>query len=137
MRWLRQGRRGQSTVEFALIGSMLFLLLFGIFEVARLTYGFSAITSGAREGARWAVATANRPGPNTTACDATLPGLTAAVRSQLSGLTPAPTIAATEDSATPPGWCQVTVTWSFQPITGGLDGFPPFSVVSTSRQYYN
>jgi hypothetical protein len=31
----------------------------------------------------------------------------------------------------------VTVTWSFQPITGGLDGFPPFSVVSTSRQYYN
>jgi hypothetical protein len=83
------------------------------------------------------LATANQPAPGTTACNATLSGLTSAVRSQLAGLTPAPTIAAAEDSATPAGWCQVTVTWSFQPITGGLDFFQPFSVVSTSRQYYN
>jgi Flp pilus assembly protein TadG len=39
-------------VEFALIAPLLFLLLFGIVEFARLAHGFTTVWSAAREGAR-------------------------------------------------------------------------------------
>jgi Flp pilus assembly protein TadG len=131
------GRRGQATVEFALVGVVFFVMFFGIFEVARLTYGAVAVGNAAREGARWAVASANRPSPTTTACDATLPGLQAAAVSQLQGITSTPVITAKEDPLSPPSWCQITVTWKYSPVTGGLTRLPSVTIVTTSRQYYN
>ena len=47
-------RRGQATVEFALTGLILFLVLFGILEVARLVFTASDVNNGAREGAYYA-----------------------------------------------------------------------------------
>lgn len=46
--------RGANLVEFAFVAPLLFLLLFGVIEFARLAYGYSTIWNGAREGARYA-----------------------------------------------------------------------------------
>lgn len=46
-------KRGQATVEFALVLSVLLLLLFGIIEVSRLVFMNSAVENGAREGVRY------------------------------------------------------------------------------------
>jgi hypothetical protein len=137
--------KGQTTVEFALVATTFFLLLFGIFEVTRLAYGFNSVSNGAREGARWAIAVSNNPNPNpppppalpTTTCVTGNPGLTAAAQAQMFGMSPAPVITAVQDPASPPAYCEVTVKWAFQPLTGGLDKIPSFSVISVSRQYYN
>jgi Flp pilus assembly protein TadG len=41
-------------VEFALIASVLFLLLLGLFEVAQLAFTLNSVTNGAREGGHYA-----------------------------------------------------------------------------------
>ena len=46
--------RGASLVEFALVAPLLFLLLFGVIEFARLGHGFTTVWTAAREGARYA-----------------------------------------------------------------------------------
>jgi Flp pilus assembly protein TadG len=51
---LRSRRRGQSMVEFALIASVLFLLLFGTFEISQLIFTLNSVTNGASEGAHYA-----------------------------------------------------------------------------------
>jgi Flp pilus assembly protein TadG len=50
----RADDRGASLVEFALVAPLLFLLLFGVIEFARLGHGFTTVWSAAREGARHA-----------------------------------------------------------------------------------
>jgi hypothetical protein len=47
--------RGQTLVEFALVVSVLFLVVFGIFEFARLFFGYGTMSHGVREAARYAV----------------------------------------------------------------------------------
>lgn len=49
---MRLLRRGQSTVEFALICIPLFLLIVGLFDLGRATYHYHMISSAVREGAR-------------------------------------------------------------------------------------
>jgi Flp pilus assembly protein TadG len=57
-------------VEFALIAPLLFLLLFGIVEFARLAHGFTTVWSAAREGARFATTVDDSDGlPNYLDCD--------------------------------------------------------------------
>jgi Flp pilus assembly protein TadG len=46
--------RGASLVEFALVAPLLFLLLFGVIEFARVAHGFTTVWTAAREGARYA-----------------------------------------------------------------------------------
>jgi Flp pilus assembly protein TadG len=70
----RRGESGASLVEFAIIAPILLILLFGIFELARLGYAFSEVWSAAREGARYATTTgdSDNPGdgiPNFIDCD--------------------------------------------------------------------
>lgn len=139
MTLLKKGQGGQTAVEFAFVAVMFFALFFGIFEVTRFAFGVSAVSNAAREGARWAVALQNIPQPASPphACNASLPGLNNAAYAQLQGITPKPTITTTEDPSTQPIWCEVTVTWDYQPIVGGLSFFKPFMLASTSRQYYN
>jgi Flp pilus assembly protein TadG len=138
---MKKRHRGQATVEFAFVGLMFFALFFGVFEVARFAFGVSTVSNAAREGARWGVAAQNvpttPPPPPPTACDATLAGLKAAVYAQLQGITPTPTITSTQDPSAQPAWCEVTVTWDYQPVVGGLSFFNGFMLSSTSRQYYN
>ena len=51
----RTRRRGTYLVEFAFVGSMFFLFLFGIIEYARFVMTLEVLQSAAREGARYAV----------------------------------------------------------------------------------
>ena len=50
----RGNELGASLVEFALVAPLLFLLLFGVIEFARLGHGFTTVWTAAREGARYA-----------------------------------------------------------------------------------
>lgn len=48
-------RRGATTVEFAMVAILLFLLLFGIFEYGRFLFVYHVTTNAARDAARFAV----------------------------------------------------------------------------------
>lgn len=48
--------RGQSLVEFALVGVFLFFLLLGILEAGRFLFTYSVITNAAQEGSRYGIA---------------------------------------------------------------------------------
>lgn len=131
----RSGNRGQTTVEFALIGIMFFLVFVGVFEVGRFAFGVNALTNGAREGARYGVAGANTSGCNWVSGN----GLDTAARSQIQGISPADIIVSAQpDSPVAPTFCEVTVQWNYQPASGGFGGFfAGKTVKSTSRQYFN
>lgn len=51
----RQKKRGQSLVEFALVGPMFLLLLFALVEGGRLIYTYNAVNHAAQEAARHGV----------------------------------------------------------------------------------
>jgi Flp pilus assembly protein TadG len=55
--------RGSSLVEFALVAPLLFMLLFGIFEIGRALYVQQALIFSAREGARLAAIEGVDAGP--------------------------------------------------------------------------
>jgi Flp pilus assembly protein TadG len=62
--------RGASLVEFALVAPLLFLLLFGVIEFARLGHAFTTVWTAAREGARFATTVDDSDGlPNYLDCD--------------------------------------------------------------------
>jgi hypothetical protein len=54
---LRRGcsERSQAVVEFALVGSIFFMLIFGIIDTARLFESWVTVQHAAREGARYAL----------------------------------------------------------------------------------
>jgi Flp pilus assembly protein TadG len=54
---VKLGRRqtGVTAVEFAVVGMLLLIVLFGVFEVARAFYVFNALNEATRRGARMAV----------------------------------------------------------------------------------
>jgi len=65
--------KGASLVEFALVAPLLFLLLFGVIEFARLGHGFTTVWTAAREGARYVTTVGDTDGnglPNYLDCDA-------------------------------------------------------------------
>lgn len=49
----RKGRVGQSLVEFALLGPLFFMLVFGIIEGGRLLWTYHNVSNAAKEGARY------------------------------------------------------------------------------------
>lgn len=51
---LRHSEKGATLVEYAVVAPLLFLLLFGIVEFARVTASFTSVWTAAREGARYA-----------------------------------------------------------------------------------
>jgi Flp pilus assembly protein TadG len=53
---VKLGRRqtGITAVEFAIVGTLLFVILFAVFEVARAFYVFNALNEATRRGARMA-----------------------------------------------------------------------------------
>jgi hypothetical protein len=53
----RKGRDegGQATLEFALVVLLLFLVMFGIIDFARLFFAYATMANGVREGARYGV----------------------------------------------------------------------------------
>lgn len=133
----RQGQRGVTMVEFALVGVVFFMLLIGVFEVGRLLYGLSTMTNAAREGARYAVASANTLSGHTNACDNTTPGVTDRVRNQASGVAPITIDVITNvDVKGDPQSCSVTVDWAYKPASGFFDIFAPHTFSSESTLYF-
>jgi Flp pilus assembly protein TadG len=64
--------RGGTLVEFALVAPLLFLLLFGVIEFARVGHAFNTVWTAAREGARYATTVGDDDGdglPNYLDCD--------------------------------------------------------------------
>jgi Flp pilus assembly protein TadG len=51
----RQRRRGASTLEFAVVAPVFFMLIFGMFEFGRMLMVQQVLTNGARSGSRVAV----------------------------------------------------------------------------------
>jgi Flp pilus assembly protein TadG len=49
------GQRGQALLEFALVISFLFLLIFAIIDFSRVFFGYATMSNGVREGARYAI----------------------------------------------------------------------------------
>jgi Flp pilus assembly protein TadG len=47
--------RGQTIVEFALVISFLFLIIFGLVEFSRLFFSYATMSHGTREAARWGI----------------------------------------------------------------------------------
>ena len=48
----RRRQSGLTTVEFAIIGSLAFILVFGVIEIARALFVLNALTEATRRGAR-------------------------------------------------------------------------------------
>jgi Flp pilus assembly protein TadG len=51
----REGQKGQSLVEMALVSMIFFFLLFGILEFGRALWTYNTIVQSTRQAARWAV----------------------------------------------------------------------------------
>ncbi len=49
---MRRKQMGATTVEFAIVGGLFFLVLFGVAEIARAIYTWNALTEATRRGAR-------------------------------------------------------------------------------------
>ena len=70
-------QRGITSVEFSIIGVLLFILLFGVIEFGRLLSTFVALGESTRRAARLAtVCPVNDPGITNTGLFANLPGFT-------------------------------------------------------------
>ena len=54
--------QGQALVEFALVVTLLFMLLFGIIDFSRLFFAYATMSNGVREGARYGIV---HPGDDT------------------------------------------------------------------------
>lgn len=59
-----KSQRGATLVEFAVVAPLLFLLLFGVIEFARVAHGFTTVWTAAREGARYATTVGDSDGVN-------------------------------------------------------------------------
>ena len=52
--------QGQTIVEFALVISFLFLIIFGLVEFSRLFFSYATMSHGTREAARWGITEGQR-----------------------------------------------------------------------------
>ena len=52
-----QSDKGQTVVEFALVASFLFLIVFGIVEFSRIFFAYATMSHGVREAARYGIVT--------------------------------------------------------------------------------
>jgi TadE-like protein len=74
----RNGERGQSLVEFALVFPIFILMFFGLVDGARLVYTNSQLGQAAREGARVAAVESSNMGSTDLACVSSESQITAA-----------------------------------------------------------
>jgi len=59
---IRETRRGQALVEFALVSPILLLIMLGTLEFGRLLFAFSEVSNASRNGARFGIATGRTAG---------------------------------------------------------------------------
>lgn len=109
--------RGQDLVEYAITLPIFMILVFGIIDIGRAAYYFSALQNGSREAARYAIV---NPGDDV--------GIEAHVRGRVIGLDQSDFIVVS------PVWTTETVTvtlqFSFVPVTPIISSVLPGGVVS-------
>jgi hypothetical protein len=111
----KKKQRGQSLMEFALMIPVLMLVAMGIFDLGRVIYYYSTITNAAREGARYgAVNHCDEAGIQARAHDMAV-GLGEAV--QFGEIT------RRFDEHGAPEFIEITVTYSFAPVTPLIGNF--------------
>lgn len=131
-RALRRARRdqGAALVEMAIVSSLLFAMLFGIFQISIALYAYNYVNEAAREGARWAIVrggVCSTNTPNLDHCGATSADIQTYVQSLGFPYSGKLTASAT--------WCNATAdsnghsSWSAQPCTGTNDQGSLVSVV--------
>jgi hypothetical protein len=59
----RKRQQGQALVEFSLVMLVLFMLLFGVIDFARVFFAYATMSQGVREAARFAVVHPQSDGP--------------------------------------------------------------------------
>src|SRR6478752_6033424 len=74
----RRSAPAQSMVEFALVSTVLFLMLLGIVEISQLVFTINSVNNGAREGSHWAVLHPS----NLTSCAPSCPAATNTLATQ-------------------------------------------------------
>lgn len=114
----RRTIRAQGLVEFAIIGPLFFLMLFGVIEMSRAVYTNHQITNGTREGARYAAVHGSKsgsPATSSTVKTAMLDKMTGVSSASLTVVVSYPS-----GNNDPGSKVRVTSTYSFQPIVDGL-----------------
>ena len=101
---------GQSLVEMAIAIVLFVSLTFGIVDAGRLIFAYNLVSSGAREGVRWAAVRGGTSGRTATAAD-----VTSYVRSVTVG-TPVNVTATWAPDNQPGSTVAVTVQTDFAPI---------------------
>ena len=114
-RALAADRRSVAAVEFALVGMILLMLIFGIIELGQVAAAQSALDRGVEAAARWAAV--NSAGDTAAAV---AQQFTAAVQPVLGGVNPAPAVAVTFSggAATIGGTVRVSASYTWTPATG-------------------
>jgi Flp pilus assembly protein TadG len=117
-------QRAQGLVEFAIIGSLFFLLFFVILDGGRAIYTFATVAEAAREGAHQAELTDSTDTQVRAAINAH-----AALLGDLGGsatITPSGSRTANQPVT-------ITVTYSYRTVTPFLSQFGPINFVSTTK----
>ena len=131
---------GQSLVEFSLLLPVLVLIIFGLFDVGRAVYAWTAVSNAAREGARLAIVDQRVDGAGTplagieAADQATALGLDATDPNQVRVRYLMPDLAAPCPTAALSCVAEVRVQFAWKaitPIIGGLMG--PITLSSTTQ----
>lgn len=123
---------GSGTVEFAVVGMVLFTLLLGIMEGGRVFNGWLVITNEAREAARWGAVRIGDPSyadlpALETAVENLVASRTAGVLSQDPGVFGVD-CSASEDAVT------VQITYRVEMISPLISGlWPDFQLAATSK----
>lgn len=126
---------GQAMVEFAVIATLFFSLIYGVIEGGRLLFTYHQVNHAAREGARYAVAHGSKNG------SASDEDILAHIQSTTTGLNLALDdldVDALDGGRDPGQRVRVTVDHDFVPIVGLIFGTSsiPLQADSTMRFHY-
>ena len=140
---LKHEERGQALVEFALVGIIFFILVFGTIDVGRAVWNYNTLAQATREGARFAVVHGARCDSEAGCSAADLAAVEAVVVTNASGLNSSQVTVDVEwicrtglGSDCNEVWDHVTVTseYDYAPMSffTGLFSLPSVTMTSTS-----
>ncbi len=124
MRRLRR-RRGQSLVELALLAPILFLLLFGLFDLGDAVYTYNTLAHGAQSAALYASLHCAYTGSSYTTSQLSQQVLQAGQMLQAEALSVSPSPASGAGCSGPGSTITVTATYRYQALTPVLQAFFP------------
>lgn len=122
--------RGQSAVEFALVGPLFFVMLFGVIELAHGAFVIHQVTNTAREGARWAMVRGENTTPAITNADVTDYVLDVAYGLDANALSVDPAWPSGNAVGSP---VRVTITYDYTPLIGRILGTGSITITRSSQ----